>query len=617
MRMAEWIIGLTLLGLAPLALAQSQGGGPSTELSIGENTKLSAGGLITLGYTGSYADASPSSHGLTWGLDGKLTGYYYNPKFISFTASPYYNESRANSSYQSLTGASGVDGSANFFAGSHFPGSVSYHYDRNSTGTFGLTGQPNFTTLGKGQGFGVNWSALLPKLPTLSVGYSQGEGSGTIYGTDQQTNSSTKLFNVRSGYDIAGFRLNAFFNRQSTNSEFPEFLSGLQNSVEDSSGHDVGFGAQHSLPLSGSLFVNYDRASYSNDSFSDSGQPSYASTYTDDIESAGVTFHPTQKLSLSATQNYTSNLSGFLAQSLNSGGLPVEGVNLGSGAYSVTTGGGATYQFTNYLAGSAQATHYTQSYFGKTYTGTYLVGTVNYGKRILDMFTFSGSVIDSSNGQGTNALGFVGNANFFHRIKRWQVSGVFSYAQNVQTLLVTYTTSYYNYGMNVHRRMPLGITWTAAFNGTHSGLTNQAGNTSRSEGYSSSLSTRRYNLTANYTRSTGISLLGVTGLVPVSGTPGVADFVNFGGSSYGGGFALTPVRQLVIAGSYNRAISDTMGETTSHNNTQIYNAQVQYHLRKVGFQAGYTRFTQGISAVGLPANSTMYFVGISRWVDFF
>ena len=221
MRIERWIIGVAVLAMAPLALAQSQGSGPSTELSIGENTKLSAGGLVTFGYTGSYADASPSSHGLTWGLDGKLTGYYYNPKFISFTASPYYNQSRANSSYQSLTGASGVDGSADFFSGSHFPGSVSYHYDRNSTGSFGLTGQPNFTTIGKGQGFGVNWSALLPKLPTLSVGYSQGEGSGTIYGTDQETNSSTRLFNIRSAYDIAGFRLDAFFNRQSTNSEFP------------------------------------------------------------------------------------------------------------------------------------------------------------------------------------------------------------------------------------------------------------------------------------------------------------------------------------------------------------------------------------------------------------
>ena len=73
------------------------------------------------------------------------------------------------------------------------------------------------------------------------------------------------------------------------------------------------------------------------------------------------------------------------------------------------------------------------------------------------MFTFSGSVIDSSNGQGTNSLGFVGNVNFFRSIKGWQLSGVFSYAQNVQSILVTYTTSYYNYNANLHRRLPGGI----------------------------------------------------------------------------------------------------------------------------------------------------------------
>jgi hypothetical protein len=80
---------------------------------------------------------------------------------------------------------------------------------------------------------------------------------------------------------------------------------------------------------------------------------------------------------------------------------------------------------------------------------------------------------------------------------------------------------------------------------------------------------------------------------------------------------VTPARRLVIAGSFNRAISDTIGGTYSHNNMAIYNAQLQYHLRRIGLQAGYTRFEQGISAVGMPASTTAYFVGITRWFDFF
>ncbi len=617
MKATKCIIGLSVLVIAQLVYAQTQPQSQAPELSIGENTKLSVGGLFTFGYTGDYGDVIPSEHGLTFGVDGRVAGYYYNPNFISFTATPYYNQSRDNSSYQSLTGATGVSSTVDLFNGSHFPGSVSYRYDRNSSGTFGLAGQPNFTTIGTGQGFGINWSALFPSLPTLSVGYSQGGGSGTIYGTSEQTTSNTKLFNVRSGYQIAGFRLNAFYDRNSLNSKFPQFLAGQSESLQDSSGNDVGFGVQHDLPLHGQFYANYDRLTADTNYFSDAGQSSNFSSYIDDIVNTGASFHPTEKLTLNVIGNYTSNLNGYLSQNLVGTGTAEPGLSLGSGAHSSTIGGGATYQFTNDLSASSQATYYDQEYFGKTYTGTYLSGTVNYGKRLLDMFTFSGSVIDSSNGQGTNALGFIGNVNFFHNIKGFQTSGVFSYAQNVQSLLVTYTTSYYSYSANTHRHLPAGLQWTAAFTGTHSGLTNYQGTSSRSEGYSTSLSSRKFTVTGNYTQLTGISLLGAGGFVPVIATPGVNGFITFGGSSYGGGLSLTPVRRLVVAGSFNRAISNTLGQTISHNNTEIYNAQLIYHLRRIGVQAGYTRFTQGISAVGAPANTTAYFVGVSRWFDFF
>lgn len=616
MKVANRIIGLVLLAATQLAYAQNPGQNQGPGLAIGENTRMNAGADIIGGYSGAYGDVGPSNHDLTFGFDGKLNGYYYNPQFLSFSATPYYNQSRADSNSQSLTGASGIDGTANFFSGSHFPGSASYRYERNTSGTFGLPGQPNFTTIGSGQGFGINWSALFPNLPTLSVGYSQGEGSGTIYGTDEETNSTTRLFNLHSNYLIAGFRLNAFFTHNSNDSKFPEFLSGQQASEQDSSGHDIGAGAQHSLPLHGQFYANFNRSSSDSNFASNAGQNNSAYSYTDDIESAGASFNPTHKLTLNATENYTSNLSGYLTESLGNGAA-TPAINLGSGAHSLTMGGGASYQITNYLTSSAQATHYEQSYFGQTYTGTYLTGTVVYGKRLLDMFTLSASVVDSNNAQGNNETGFVGNVNFFRNILGWNTSGNFSYAENVQSLLVTYTTSYYQYSANVHRRFPRGMAWTAAFGGSHSGLTNYQGTGNHSESYSTSFSTRRFTLSGLYTQSSGISLLGAGGLVAITGTPGVNDAITFGGDSYGGGFSLTPVRRLVISGNFNRAISNTVGETISHNNMEIYNAQMQYHLRRIGLQAGYTRFTQGISAVGAPANTTAYFVGISRWFDFF
>jgi hypothetical protein len=610
-RVAPGIAGLFLLVLIPLASAQ---------MHVGEDLQMKAGGLLTAGYAGDYGNGTQiqSNHGLDFGFDGNVSGSYYNPNFLSFNLVPYYNQSRADSSYQSLTGASGVTGTANLFAGSHFPGSVTYRDDYNSTGTFGLTGQPDFTTHGHGQGFGVGWSALFPGLPTLSASYSQGSGSGNVYGTDQETASDTKLFNVRSSYALEGFRLNGYFDDDTLHSVLPQFLAGEQESVSNSRGHDFGFGGNRNLPLNGSFYANYNRSEASTDFL---GLTDSRSNYTTSTETTGATFHPQQKLSLFVNQSYTDNLSGYLDQNLINSGTVQTPFNLGSGSKSLTMGGGATYQFTNYLSTQAQATYYDQYYFGKDYTGTYISGTVNYARKLLNMFSFSAGVVESANGQGSNAVGFIGNVNYFRRIKGWETSGSFSYAQNVQSFLITYTSSYYNYSGRVHRRFGHGLVWITSFSGSHSGLTNQPGSGNHSEGYSTSFSMRRFSLTGNYTQSTGQSILTSAGLVALPPTPGVplSNVILFGGSSYGGGFSATPLRRLTLSGTFSRALSNTLSNSTnSHNNTEIFNAQLQYHLRRIGLLSGYTRFTQGVSASGAPSGTAnSYFIGVSRWFDFF
>jgi hypothetical protein len=608
-RIAAVIAGL-LLGMAvPVARAQVQ---------VGDNLQMKAGGLLTLGYQGDDGNEIQSSHGLSFGLDGTLSGSYYNPNFLSFDFTPYYNQSRANSNYQSLTGASGFTGTANLFTGSHFPGSVSYRDDYNSTGTFGLVGQPDFTTHGHGQGFGIGWSALVPGLPTLSASYSQGSGSGTVYGTNQETGSDTKLFNVRSSYAIEGFRLNGFYDHNDLNSTYPQFLAGEQESVSNTTGHDFGFGANRNLPLNGSFYVNYTRSEATTDFL---GEQDNTSNYTTSTENSGAIFRPAEKLSLFLNQSYTDNLSGYFNQNLINSGTAQTPFNFGSGSSSSTVGGGATYQFTNFLSTQGQATYYDQYYFDKSYTGTYISGTVNYARRIFDMFTFSAGVVEQSNGQGSNSVGFMGNMNYFRRIKGWETSGTFSYAQNVQSVLITYTNSYYNYSARLHRRFGHGLTWIATFNGSHTGLTNQPGTSNDSKSYSTSFGMRRFTVTGNYTQASGNSILTNAGLVPLPPTPGVpaGDLIIYGGDSYGGGLSATPVRRLTVSGTYARAISNTLSNVTnSHNNTEIFNAQMQYHLRRIGLLGGFTRFTQSISAGGAPpGTANSYFIGVSRWFDFF
>jgi len=605
LKTARSLLAVITLTLAPAAFGQ---------LNIGENTQIKAGGMVDFGYAGDFGTDIPSTHGLNFGINGQMNGYYYSPNFISFNATPYFNQSRVDSESQSLTGASGIAGTANFFTGSHFPGSVSYHYDENSTGTFGMAGQPNFTTRGNGDGLSIGWSALLPDMPTVSVSYSQGSGGGNIYGTDEKSTSTNHLLNIRSNYSVAGFHLNGFYDHDNFDSHFPEFLSSFTESEENTGSQDYGFGANHNLPLHGSFYANISHASASTN-FAELGAES--SSYAETTENTGASFHPTDKLSLFANETYTDNLSGYINQSLtNSAVVPLD---LGSGTHSMTVGGGAGYNFTNYLYGQAQATHYSQYFFGKNYGGTYISGTLGYSKKLFNLFSFSGSVIESDNGQGQNAVGYIGNVNYYHRFGSWMTSGHFSYAENVQTILITYTSSYYNEGFVVDKRFGHHLKWVGSYEGSHSGINNDLGSSSNSKSFSTSFGNRRFTLQGMYSKADGLSFLTGAGLETLPATPGLASSILFNGRSWGGGLSGTPFKRMILAANFTRALSDTTGGLTySHNNTEVFTSQLQYRFRRISMIGGYTRFIQDISFSGLPeANTNAFFVGVSRWFDVF
>ena len=595
--------------------------GAYAQVQVGDELRMNAGGLVTAGYAANYGDQVQSNHGLNLGVDGQLNGSYFDPNFLNFSVTPYFNQSRANSSFQSLTNSSGVEADANLFGGSRFPGYVSYRYSHDSTGTFGLIGTPNFTTVGNGQGFGIGWSALIPNLPTLSVSYSQGSGTGTVYGTNELSSSDTHTVNVRSTYLYAGWQLNGYYNHLNLNSTFPMFLGGQQASNFNSfSGNDFGVNGSHELPWNGTVSLTYNHATYGGDTGSTFDQGTSNSNYTTDNETAIVTLHPTQKLTLFGDQQYTNNLNGFFYQNLlNSGNVPLVPLNTQSNSSTLT--GGGNYAFSNHLFAQAQVTYYDQSYFGQSYQGSYFTGTVGYGKRILDMFTVSATVMESSNKWTDNSLGFIANLNYFRRFGLWETSGSFSYAQNVQSILVTYTTSYYIYNANLHRRFGRGVQWTGAFNGNHSGYTDQPGTVNHSEGFSTSLALRRLAFSGNYIQSSGNSILTSTGIQPIPITPVLPPqgIIVYNGKSYGGSITLTPISRLSVSGTYSHATSDTLSNAIfSNNRTDIFYGQFQYRLRQITLLGGFTKFSQGISAAGTPpGNQYSYFIGVSRWINFF
>lgn len=599
--------------------------GAKGQVQIGDDLRMNLNGILTGGYSANYGDHIPSNHGLDFGGSAQLGGSYYNPNFLNFTATPYYNQSRADSGFQSLTDSSGVDANANLFTGSRFPGYFNYNYARNSTGLFGLAGSPNFTTVGHGQGFGIGWSALIPDRPTFSVSYSQGSGSGTLFGTNEVSSSVTRTLNVRSSYRFAGWNLNAYYTHLNLQSSYPVFLTGgLGADASHYSGNSIGINGSHKLPWNGSIALGFNHSTYTGDfgsSLDANALSKGASNYTTNIETANLSFHPTNKLSLFANQTYTDNLNGYFYQNIvnNGGGLPL--VPQDSQSNSSTLSAGANYLFTKNLYGQGQITYIDQSYLGQSHTGSYVTGTVGYGKRILDTFTVSATVIESSNKFANSSLGFIGNIDGFRHLGPWEVSGNFSYAQNVQTLFVTYTTSYYNYGGNVHRRLGRGKQWTGAFNGSHSGFTDRPGAFNQSASFSTSLALRTFTLTGNYTKSSGQAILTSTGIQPIPPTPGLLPegLIVYNGTSYGGSVSVTPIARLSISGSYSHAVSDTLSNNLmSNNRTEIFYGQLQYHLRKISLLAGYTMFSQGISAAGTPPGyQNSYFVGVTRSFNFF
>jgi len=617
-RIIRYSACLLLLLLGPLGHAAR------AQVQVGDELRMNMNGLLTAGYQENYGTDAPVSHSLNYSGQGTLTGSYYNDNFLNFTVTPYYNQSKADSDFQSLTDASGVTANANFFTGTRFPGNVSFDYTRNSTGTIGLIGTPNFTTIGSGTGFGIGWSVLLPDKPTFSVSYSQGSGGGNIFGTSEETSSDRHTLNLRSSYQYAGWRLNAQYDHISYSTNFPSFLDGgWGNNYSSFSGNDVGINGSHNLAWNGSIALSFNHSSYNGENGS-TLEPGVGNTdYSTNTETANLSFHPTTKLTLFANQTFTSNLNGYLYQNIanSTGSVPL--LQSDSHSYSNLLTSGLNYSFTRNLFGQAQITYYNQEYYGNSYNGSFFSGTVGYNKRLLDTFTVAMTVIESTNKFANNSLGFIANINAFRRLGAWEASGNFNYAQNVQTQLVTFTTSFYNYSARLGRALGRGRSWTLAYNGNRSGFAQQAGSLNKSNAVSTSLSLHRIDLTANYVKSNGQALLTNTGIQPIPITPGLSPIgmIVYDGKSYGGGINLTPIPRLSISGNYSHATSDTLSNTTfSNNKTDIFYAQLQYRVRKMSLLAGYTKFSQGISAAtgaGNPGAQYSYFVGVTRWFNFF
>ncbi|HKS74045.1 MAG TPA: hypothetical protein VJQ82_12670 [Terriglobales bacterium] len=595
-----------ILLLAPPSAGQVQAGDLSMNLS----------GILSGGYSAGYGDIVQSNHGINAGGNGTLSGSYYDPNFFSFSLSPYYNQSRNNSSFQSISSATGFDFSSGIFSGSHFPGSVSFSKAYNADGNFGIPGLADYTTHGNSTAFGVTWSELLPDLPTLTATYQHTGNDYSVFGTNDQGNSASQSFGLRSTYLFRGFNLGAYFSDGSSHSTIPQVLEGSEL-VQTSNADTLNYGASvsHALPLRGSFSANANRSDLNSDF------EGYRFNGTIDTLSAAAGFQPTNKLHFGLSATYSDNLAGVLY--LASGGAaPIQNPEQASHATDYT--GSISYLILPNLQSQAYVDRREQTFLGESFAANAFGGGLSYSRGLLGG-NMNASLFVTDNlvdGSDTNTLGFSTTAGYSRRWQDWFFAGSFSYSQNVQTLLITYMSSYYHYSASVRRRVGKSFTWTGSAAFSHSGLTTQAGTRNTSQSYSTGIGYSHWiTLNGNYASSNGNGLQIPGGVAPSPLPPVIPPELQilYSGTSYGFGLGTSPISRLTIGGGFSRGYSNTFaGGVGSNNNTQTFNAVIHYRFRKMEVQGGYSRLVQGFSASGLPpAMVSSYYAGVSRWFNFF
>lgn len=597
------------------------------QLTIGPNLRMNLNGNIGYTYSGDINQGA-SAHGM--GITGNafLNGSYYNPNFLSFNVSPFYNRDQTNNVYGSLTNTTGVSSNVNLFSGSHFPGSISYNKMYNGISAFGVPGSDlGLAQHTNTQGLNFGWSALIPGLPTLSVTYGINDTTNSIIDETGSDTDSSKILNILSNYRWDGFTMTGQFTHRNDNAKFAEFLQGTATTPELpvtslSSSNSYGATVQHPLPFTGSFGLSYNRLAYSynyEDSYSERNSGNSSTL------NGNAAFHPTDKLGVAFNASYNDSLLGSVPQQLLNAGTPVD-VTTANSFHSELVGSDVFYQVLKNLGVHADVQHQRQSFLGQTYSATQFGGSANfnYDHSILKGLSFGVGVVDTAQQEYNTGIGFVGNLNYNRKFYGWTVGGNFSYSQNTETALLIYTTSSYSYLASLNRRIGEGKYFMLGYSGSHSGITANSGTTSSADRIWAGFFFRGNALNVYYNNSNGLAILSANGLVPVPTTlptqvfaPG--SFTSYMSKGWGASMAVNPMKRLTVSAAWAKSEGSTIDPTLSiFTNNQLYNAIMQYRLRKIFVNGGFTRLQQSVTTtVGAPLVVTSYYIGFSRWFNFF
>jgi len=590
--------------------------GVRAQVTVGDDLNMNLDGSLAVGYFGSNGNLAQSTHSLSVGGEADLRGNYLDPRVINFVVSPYYNLSRANSSFQSIFDASGVNASTQFFSGSRYPGSISYGRDWNHEGEFGLPGTVPYKTRGSDQYFNVNWSYFQPSYPSLSVSYGLGDSNYEVLGAATKGSSNSKVFSLHSGYQLLGFNLIGGYSDFKLTQQLPEITNGSQALIGSTDQNQVQLGISRRFAQKTSFVANLSRNHFTVDF---SGAPTHE-TY--DNAAASLTVNPAKGLMVVVGGAYTDNLAGSLLEpAVGEGGVIL--TPLSSSSHSIDLSATTTYAPIHDLTFQGIVDHRAQSYFGLSVSSNDYTGGVSYGHALWGgtASTYASVTRYTANVYNEAANGGAGNISYARRIGAWTGNASIRYARNAQTALTTYTQSGYGYGLNIGRRLG-GWIWTVSANGSENRIDSVGNSSSFSQGYSTGLSAGKFSVNGSYSRSSGDSIQGITGLVPAAVPSPVIPptlLILYGGESYGAAVGYTPIRGLIITSDYSHSHYHTRNESSFSNNLlQQADAKAEWYFRQLHFTAGYSRLLQGFgSEVGAPVRLNSFYVGVFRTMHFF
>ena len=598
-------------------------------------------GLLSGGYSADYSNIANSDHNNIGAGTADLFGSYHDPNFLGFSVAPFYNQSRLNSNFQSATAASGVDANAALFSGSSFPGSISYSKVYNSTGNYGVPLLTNLTSEGVPQPasyntnnntgtLGINWGLNLDGLPRLNFSFADGDADYSIYGANAQGTTHFDTVSLTSSYKLAGFFMGGGFQHSGSDSLTPQLLVSEPSLQSNSTTNTWSFDVAHDLPWHGGSSFGWTRSGINtlDTVLGDSGsRNNYDATITTLNGSLNVT--PFKNFNAGFNAYYTDNLEGTLYQSLLGAGaiLPQSEAEIPSDALSLT--GYGNYDIGTHVHVRGTVMRQDQSFLGESFGSNSVTGTVMYSNALLGGYvTLTGGVTRTWLTGGIQYHATTGtndSMTYTRRVGKWNVNGAFGYSQDVQTVLIAYTSSGFNYTGGIGRKLSRHTYWGAYAAGAKSLLTEVPGSANASQSYTTTLSLYKFSVSGSYAKSNGNALITPTGLVT---TPVPVPILNpssvvlFNGTSYAAGIGASPVRGLTITASFSKGISNTQTRAStisySNNNNQNANAIIYYNFRKLNFTAGYSRLVQGFSIADVPFTKVgSYYVGVSRQFNFF